>query len=322
MERHTFQFLPLWLRRTMRLLPAALCCVVFTAVTQAEDFIVPGTSGTHWVDTGVDIEPDSVLQLSAIGEVDAGSGWGVHRPDGSRPDGMPPARCAPPAGFPFPVTPSTSVQCYGLVASLVPPRAPGWPGFPEAETSERWGYADEVQHHTALGGHLWLTVNDNYTGDNSGFFKVHLEHFIFTWQIYCHPCPLDEVTQASITGLPLPDPKIVQALMVRDGQIISVHQSGGTTFVSVSPGTVLVKYGDLPSLKVDVAKDTARPDQSLSKQGVIQGVFFQNNKMSLITGAAQLKLDSKAPDKTGEKTNRPDVPETKPGAKQTKPDNK
>jgi hypothetical protein len=284
MHTHSCQLVTLSLRRAMRLLLAALCCMVFVTLTQAQaqayDFLVPGVSGPNWVDTGLDIPANTLLQLSAIGLVDVSAGWGAHGPEGTD-------HCAPVTGYPVMPNP----YCYGLAARL----SPG---------TEMWSYRNMQQHFTTQGGRLWLTVNDDNPGDNSGFFKVHVELLhveMVTFpppELRCHPCPW-EFSLKLLLG-EYPDPKANQALVVLDGEITAINQSSGTTLVSVSQGSVLAKYGDLPNLKVVFEKDMARPATSLSKQSVIQGVFFQNKKMSLITGASRLELYSKVTGKMGE----------------------
>lgn len=149
----------------MRLLFAAVCCLVMAAHTQAQTFSVPGTSGRNWVDTGIDISPGILLQLSAEGRVDAGAGWGDYGPEGT-------TRFANVPGYP-----AETRYRYGLVARLTRPTNPSQP-FPNPGPSdglyEQWSYGESRQYCAARGGHLWLTVNDDYAGDNSGAFTVHL----------------------------------------------------------------------------------------------------------------------------------------------------
>lgn len=70
MHTHSSQLVSLSLPRAMRLLLAAFFCMLFAGVAQAQDFTVSGTSGRNWVDTGLDIAPGTLLQLSATGTVD------------------------------------------------------------------------------------------------------------------------------------------------------------------------------------------------------------------------------------------------------------
>jgi hypothetical protein len=146
--------------------------------------------------------------------------------------------------------------------------------------------------------------------NNTGLFKVHVEQTTFPPpEILCHPCPNWRIDRQSVLGQPMPEPKGIQALLAFDGEILAINQSGGITLVTVSPGSVLAKYGDLPNLKVIFAKDAARPGPSLAKNGLVQGAVFQGNKMSLITGASRLKFSSQGY-----------LPENKPDTKQMMPD--
>jgi hypothetical protein len=145
----------------MRLLMAALCCTIFSTLTQAHDFTVPGTSGRNWVDTHLDIAPGTLLQLTATGRVDVGFGWGTDSMGG--PGGT--TQFANVPGYPA----ETRLR-YGLNARLTASRT-----SPEDDTREDWTYGDSPQHCAEQGGHLWLTVNDDAPANNSGAFMVHLE---------------------------------------------------------------------------------------------------------------------------------------------------
>jgi hypothetical protein len=160
MRTHSFQLVTRSLRQAVPLLLAAVCCLLFAGVTQAQNFTVPGTSGGNWVNTGLDIAPGTLLQLSATGRVDVGYGWGVWGPDGT-------TRCAQVSGYP-----SNPRRCYGLVARLTESRfSPlGLDGL-----HEDWSYGDSSRHCAEQGGHLWLTVNDDDAANNTGAFTVHLE---------------------------------------------------------------------------------------------------------------------------------------------------
>ena len=111
----------------------------------------------------------------------------------------------------------------------------------------------------------------------------------YPFEKLCHPCPNDEITIERVIGQPLPDPKSVQILRVLDGEIFAINQLAGTTLITVSQGSVLEKYGDLPTMKIVLKQGAARPSESLPKGIVIQGVVFQDNKMSLITGTSRLR---------------------------------
>ena len=294
MRTQAYQLISVSPRRVMRLFLALSFCMLFAALTQAQsysyDFLVPGPSGPAWVDTGIYLRPNTLVQFSATGEVDVSAGWGSHGPEGTH-------DCAPVSGYPInplpdPVPPLLPPQpCYGLAAQLTEDAT----RFRPVRVLAQWTYSDLNRYFAApRGGHFWLTVNDDNPGDNTGFFKVHLE--VTTFPIpptVCHPCLTDEITIERVLGKPLPDPKALRTLLVLDGEIIAISEAGGTMLVTVSPGSALAKYGDLPNLKVIFAKDAARLGPSLAKNGVVQGVVFQDKKMSLITGASQLKFDSK-----------------------------
>jgi hypothetical protein len=209
-------------------------------------------------------------------------------------------------GYPVEVS-EGRVNCYGLAAQLTQDRTRTSP----FRVLGKWTYSETNRYFAApQGGHFWLTVNDDFPRDNTGAFKVHVEIITFPPpEFLCHPCPFDKIDRKRLLGQPLPDPKTMQALLAFDGEITAINQSGGTTLVSVSQGTVLTKYGDLPNLKVVFAKDAAGLEPSLSKQGVVQGVVFKDEKMSLITGASRLKFSSKA-----------NLPEIKLNSKQVIPD--
>lgn len=155
MHTHSSQLVSLSLPRAMRLLLAAFFCMLFAGVAQAQDFTVSGTSGRNWVDTGLDIAPGTLLQLSATGTVDVGSGWGSWGPEGTR-------RFADVPGYP-----AETLLRYGLVASLTAGRSSPGDG-------EIWSYVEAQPHCAEQGGHLWLTVNDDNAANNTGAFMVHV----------------------------------------------------------------------------------------------------------------------------------------------------
>lgn len=168
MDTHICRLVSLSLKQAMRLLLAASCCLLFATLTRAEDqtFIVPGTSGSNWFDTQLDIAPGTLLRIAAVGEVDLGGG----RPIG--PGGT--LKFVGAAGFP-----AETRYRYGLVARLTTPRTSKDqiltnPGQSADDLYEQWSYGDTPgnRYCAARGGHLWLTVNDNSPGDNSGAFTV------------------------------------------------------------------------------------------------------------------------------------------------------
>ena len=144
-------------QRAIRLMLATLCCLVFATLTQAEDFTVPGRSGSNWVNTGLDIAPGTLLQMSATGQVFVGGRWGLQAPEGT-------SDCGPGEGFP-----GGRHRCYGLIVRVTQSRTDY-----NDMLREQWAYGDSPQHCAEQGGHLWLTVNDDYVGDNDRAFMVHL----------------------------------------------------------------------------------------------------------------------------------------------------
>ena len=167
MDTHNCRLVLLSLRRAIRLLLAASCCLLLAALTHAQTFSVPGTSGRNWVDTGLDIPPGTLIRLEAAGGVNVGGGFGSYGPEGS-------TRFADVPGYP-----AETRYRYGLVARLTTPRTSKDqiltnPGQSTDDLYEQWSYGDTPDHQycAARGGHLWLTVNDDNPGDNSGAFTV------------------------------------------------------------------------------------------------------------------------------------------------------
>jgi hypothetical protein len=160
MDTQNCQLVQLSRGRAQRLLLAALCCLVLAALTQAQSFSVPGTSGRNWFDTGLDIQPGTLLQLSAEGRVDVGGGWGAYGPEGT-------TRFANVPGYP-----AETRYRYGLVSRLTSGHTN--PGQSVDDLYEQWSYGDTSNHQycAARGGRLWLTVNDDNPGNNTGAFTV------------------------------------------------------------------------------------------------------------------------------------------------------
>ncbi len=168
MDTRNRQLVSVLLQRVIRLLLAASCCLLFATLTQAEDqtLIVPGTSGSVWVDTQLDIPPGTLLRLAAAGEVDVKAGR-LYGPRGT-------LKFVDAPGYP-----AETRYRYGLVARLTTPRTSKDqiltnPGQSADDLFEQWSYGDTPgnRYCAARGGHLWLTVNDNSPGDNSGAFTV------------------------------------------------------------------------------------------------------------------------------------------------------
>ena len=109
-----------------------------------DTIIVPGNSGSRWIDTGIDVRRGDGVTLSATGTVDVGGSWGTHDAEGSR-------RFARVGGYPL-----NSPRRYGLAAKI---------------GNQRWAYTGESV--TALrNGRLYLTCNDDSPSDNDGKFVV------------------------------------------------------------------------------------------------------------------------------------------------------
>jgi hypothetical protein len=126
-------------------------------IVKAQTFTVPGNSGHNWVDTGLDIPPRASVQILATGQVDVGAGWGVHGPKGTTNFVN---------GKPYP---AMTTYRYGLVARLTSSRV-----SPHEELKREWAYKGKRRkfYVDSRGGHLWLTVNDDFPGDNTGEFLV------------------------------------------------------------------------------------------------------------------------------------------------------
>jgi len=141
---------------------------------QAQTLTVPGNSGLRWVDTRLDVRPGTLIQLSASGTVNVGSG--SFGPEGTH-------IFASGQGWP-----ASLAYSYGLVARLTASRT-----NPQDELREDWAYGAAHSYCALNGGHLWLTVNDNHPADNVGQFEVRIS----TSQT-CHPAgPPQQVVPAA-----------------------------------------------------------------------------------------------------------------------------
>lgn len=126
-------------------------------VVEAQTFTVPGNAGHDWVDTGLDVPPRAQVKISATGQVDVGAGWGVHGPEGTT--NFVNGNCYP----------AMTDHRYGLVARVTASRL-----SPHEGLMGQWAYSGEESRFYAgsSGGHLWLTVNDDFPRDNVGEFLV------------------------------------------------------------------------------------------------------------------------------------------------------
>jgi hypothetical protein len=113
-------------------------------VGDSDTIIVPGISGSRWVNTGIDVRRGDRIVLSPTGTVDASGSWGTHDAKGT-------TRFARVSGYPV-----NSPRRYGLAAKI---------------GSQKWAYTGT--DITALQtGRLFLTCNDDSPSDNNGKFVV------------------------------------------------------------------------------------------------------------------------------------------------------
>ncbi len=113
-------------------------------VNDGSTIIVPGNSGTRWVDTGIDLRRGDRVTLSATGTVDVSGSWGTH-------DAMGTTRFARVSGYPV-----NSPRRYGLAAMI---------------GSQKWAHTGRSITATQS-GRLFLTCNDDSPSDNNGKFVV------------------------------------------------------------------------------------------------------------------------------------------------------
>jgi len=114
------------------------------AVGDDDTIIVPGNSGSRWIDTGIDLQRGDSVTLSATGTVSVGGSWGTHNAEGSR-------RFARVPGYPV-----NSPRRYGLAAKI---------------GNQKWAYTGESVI-VLRDGRLYLTCNDDSPSDNDGKFVV------------------------------------------------------------------------------------------------------------------------------------------------------
>jgi hypothetical protein len=144
----------------VRLLLAASCCLFLATLTHAQTFETVVASRSTWSYTGHYVPPGTLLQLSAVGQVNVGDRLGSYGPEGT-------TRFADGPGYP-----AETRTRYGLVARLTASNIN--PAQNEDGLYEQWAYGDTPgnQYCAASGGYLFFTVNDNHPGDNSGAFTV------------------------------------------------------------------------------------------------------------------------------------------------------
>ena len=146
-------------RHLWQLLVAISLFIAFTLTGNAQ-IIVPANPGTgpRWVRTGLHVDSGTLITVTATGRVNVGP-RGSFGPEGTT--AFPGDRAQ---GFPADMS-----HLYGLVLRLTS-RATD----PEDELREDYPYGATRIICSRAPGWLWLTVNDNVTGDNSGEFSVNI----------------------------------------------------------------------------------------------------------------------------------------------------
>ena len=112
-----------------------------------DTIIVPGNSGSRWIDTGIDVQRGDRIILTSTGTVDVGGSWGTH-------DALGTTRFARVSGYPL-----NSPRRYGLAAKI---------------GSQKWAYTGGSVT-AAQNGRLYLTCNDDAPSDNDGEFVVDVQ---------------------------------------------------------------------------------------------------------------------------------------------------
>lgn len=148
-----------------------LALIVFTASSQAQsssvaarsaangsttEIVVPGETGLKWVNTGITVAVGDTVRLDAKGEVDVGSSWGIHGPEGTTKFSE-----QPPGYYPL----ETKLR-YGLAGRIT--LGPGRKYLP----TQTWVYGEKKEITASRSGILWLTVNDDSPEGNTGQFTV------------------------------------------------------------------------------------------------------------------------------------------------------
>lgn len=121
-----------------------------------KEITVPGTSGLEWINTGITVAAGDTVRLEAKGEVDVGSSWGTHGPEGTT------NFSEQPPGY-YPVE---SKMRYGLAARITLGSGRKY------QPTQVWIYGDAKEMRVKRSGILWLTVNDDAPEGNTGEFVV------------------------------------------------------------------------------------------------------------------------------------------------------
>ena len=121
-----------------------------------KEIVIPGDSGMKWVNTEITVVAGDIVRLDATGEVDVGSSWGVHGPEGTTKFSE-----QPPGYYPL----DTKFR-YGLVGRITLGSGRKY------QPTQTWVYGETKEIKVIRSGILWLTVNDDAPEGNTGEFKV------------------------------------------------------------------------------------------------------------------------------------------------------
>jgi hypothetical protein len=170
-----------WLVVT-RALVVFLCVGFATSAALAQSFTVPGNQ-RGWFNTGLDLPAGTLVRLSATGQVDVGSGWGIHGPEGT-------TRFADVPGYPA----ATRLR-YGLVARLTESRTDA-----HDELHTDYAYGETREFCSGHGGHLWLAINDDRPENNGGGYIVTLTRGKCAATVAAAPAPLSGRFRVRLNG--------------------------------------------------------------------------------------------------------------------------
>jgi len=133
-------------------------------IVQTSTFNVPGNTGDHWLDTGIEVRANTLIRLQAKGRVNINKDTAGNYLGEVGPEGMPEARVPPSVLDNSPFFPADTENRYGLVAEVMSPDG----------LYEYWDYGSHPNYCTYRKGRLRLSVNDNVPDDNTGSFSVGL----------------------------------------------------------------------------------------------------------------------------------------------------
>lgn len=130
--------------------------VIAAQTDTTKEIVVPGDSGLKWVNTEITVVAGDTVRLDAKGEVDVGSSWGVHGPEGTT------TFSEQPVGY-YPL--ETKLR-YGLAGRITLGSGRKY------QPTQTWVYGERKEIKVTKSGILWLTVNDDAPEGNTGEFKV------------------------------------------------------------------------------------------------------------------------------------------------------